>query len=147
MLNMAIKQKLTVLAIALSVFGGSSSVVMADNVMSNTAAQPKVSPYTLLVIPNAAYLCDDAQQQKCKYYEVVVSLPLKDRYARRPVIQNLMERYVQDAMNKVDKKSSHDLNLISLDIKGDLYRSIDYVDRAISDQTLEKFLIDVHIKR
>lgn len=113
----------------------------------NNNAVSVTRPSEPVVIPNAVYLCDGSGSNKsCQYYETEVSIPLKEKFAKRRIMHDLLNRFVSNAVQKVDGKSNKNLSAIEMDIKGHLYRELDYVERSMHEKILEKYLIDVKIK-
>lgn len=118
-----------------------------SQVKTNNNAVSVTRPSEPVVIPNAVYLCDGSGSNKsCQYYETEVSIPLKEKFAKRRIMHDLLNRFVSNAVQKVDGKSNKNLSAIEMDIKGHLYRELDYVERSMHEKILEKYLIDVKIK-
>lgn len=120
-----------------------SNVAVAQTSKPNANDRATATP---IEVPTAVYLCDDAAKKSCHYYETTVSIPMKEQYAKRNIMQDLVRHHVSDAVKKVDSKSNKDLSLIEMDMKGHLYRAIDYISRTMNDKILEKYLIEVNIK-
>lgn len=119
------------------------TMLLTLSTFSNVAVAQTSKP---IEVPTAVYLCDDAAKKSCHYYETTVKIPMKEQYVKRNIMQDLVRRHVSDAVKKVDSKSNKDLSLIEMDVKGHLYRSIDYISRTMNDKVLEKYLIEVNIK-
>lgn len=99
-------------------------------------------------IETITYLCDS--NRKCQNYTVKIFLPIKKQYAQRNIVKELIAKQIDQSIKYVNGKSlskDNSFNNIEMDIKGQLYRGIDQIDRNIKDKILEKYLIEVKIQK
>lgn len=93
-------------------------------------------------IHTSVYLCENS---KCQNHDVSIYIPIKEKYANRNMMKELIARYINEARQHVHKRNKNN-EQIEMEIKGQLYRNIDKIDRVMKDKVLEKYLIDVNIQ-